>query len=97
MYKFAVVGYGFIGRRHVNTLKNRKDSDCVAVCDRNPQRLKEVQALYADMRVYENFENCLKKKRLMELLSQQTIINIRSFTIQAARAEKILFVKNLQQ
>lgn len=41
--RFAVIGYGFIGRRHVDTLKSFEESDCVAVCDINRARLDEVK------------------------------------------------------
>lgn len=88
MYKFAVVGYGFIGRRHVNTLKNHKDSDCVAVCDRNPQRLKEVQALYADMHVYEKFEELLEKEEIDGVIISANNNQHKKLTIQAAKAGK---------
>ena len=61
MYRFAVIGYGFIGRRHVDTLKNHPASDCAAVCDRDQRRLDEVRTKYPDMPVYlsaqELFEN----------------------------------------
>jgi scyllo-inositol 2-dehydrogenase (NADP+) len=53
-YRYAVIGYGFIGRRHVDTLKSFEESDCVAVCDINPRRLAEVREKYPDMPVYES-------------------------------------------
>ena len=48
-YIYAVIGYGFIGRRHVDTLKKMEQSDCVAVCDINPKRLDEVKEKYPDI------------------------------------------------
>lgn len=63
-YKYAVIGYGFIGRRHVDTLKTLEASDCVAVCDVNPKRLAEVKALYPDMPTYETAEALFKNETL---------------------------------
>ncbi|MGL5435659.1 MAG: Gfo/Idh/MocA family protein [Lachnospiraceae bacterium] len=58
-FKFAVVGYGFIGRRHVDTLKQFTDSDCVAVCDINKQRLEEAKAKYPEMETYDKMDDML--------------------------------------
>jgi predicted dehydrogenase len=63
-YRYAVIGYGFIGRRHVNTLKTFEGADCVAVCDVDPKRLKEVQEIYPDMPVYEKAEDLFANEEL---------------------------------
>lgn len=59
--KYAVIGYGFIGRRHVNTLKSFPDVDCVAVCDINPIRREEVKVLYPEIEVYDNASEMFEK------------------------------------
>lgn len=64
MYRFAVIGYGFIGRRHVDTLKSFEKSDCVAVCDRDQRRLAEVRAKYPDMPVYGTADEMFAKEKL---------------------------------
>ncbi len=64
MYRFAVIGYGFIGRRHVDTLKSFEQSDCVCVCDRNPLRLEEVKEKYPDMKTYTSAEEMFAKESL---------------------------------
>lgn len=64
MFRFAVIGYGFIGRRHVNTLKNQENADCVAVCDRNQLRLDEVKALFPDMPVYLSADDLFANEEL---------------------------------
>lgn len=63
-YRYAVIGYGFIGRRHVKTLKTFEESDCVAVCDINSKRLKEVKEIYPDMPVYDNAEDLFANEKL---------------------------------
>lgn len=54
IHKYGVIGYGFIGRRHVDTLKKLDVSDCIAVCDINTKRLDEVKEHYPNMDVYDN-------------------------------------------
>lgn len=63
-WRYAVIGYGFIGRRHAATLKSFEESDCVAVCDINPKRLAEVKALYPGMPVYERAEDLFAHEKL---------------------------------
>ena len=60
-FRYAVIGYGFIGRRHVQTLKDFEESDCVAVCDINPKRLEEVKEAYPEMEVYDNADELFAK------------------------------------
>ena len=64
MYRFAVIGYGFIGRRHVDTLKTFSQSDCVAVCDRQHMRLNEVKEKYPNMHVYLSVKEMFEKEQL---------------------------------
>ena len=64
MLKYAVIGYGFIGRRHVNTLKEFEGVDCISVCDINQKRLDEVKALYPDMNTYLDAAEMFEKESL---------------------------------
>lgn len=83
-YQYAVIGYGFIGRRHVNTLKDFAASDCAAVCDINPKRLAEVRALYPDMPVYEKAEEMFAKEKLDGVIISANNIAHKDLTIMAA-------------
>lgn len=83
-YKYAVIGYGFIGRRHVNTLKTFAQSDCVAVCDINPRRLDEVRALYPEMPVYEKAEDMFANETLDGVIIAANNIAHKYLTILAA-------------
>lgn len=85
-YRYAVIGYGFIGRRHVNTLKQFEQSDCVAVCDINPRRLEEVRALYPDMPVYENAVDLFANEELDGVIISANNIAHKELTIMAAQA-----------
>lgn len=83
-YKYAVIGYGFIGRRHVNTLKSFKDSDCIAVCDINSRRLEEVKELYPDMSVYEKAEDLFANEKLDGVIIAANNLSHKYLTILAA-------------
>ena len=87
-YKFAVIGYGFIGRRHVNTLKSFAESDCTAVCDINPTRLDEVKALYPDMEVYDNADDLFAKADIDGVIISANNNQHKELAIKAAKAGK---------
>nr|WP_288889642.1 Gfo/Idh/MocA family oxidoreductase [uncultured Blautia sp.] len=86
--RFAVIGYGFIGRRHVDTLKSFEESDCVAVCDINRARLDEVKKIYPDMEVYDNADELLKRTDIDGVIISANNNQHRSLVIKAARAGK---------
>ncbi|MDY3918062.1 MAG: Gfo/Idh/MocA family oxidoreductase [Candidatus Limivivens sp.] len=91
--RYAVIGYGFIGRRHVNTLKSFEDSDCVAVCDRNPVRLQEVKELYPDMDVYTSADEMFEKADLDGVIISANNNQHKDLVIKAARAGKHILVE----
>lgn len=86
MFRFAVIGYGFIGRRHVDTLKNHPDSDCIAVCDRNERRLTEVKELYPDMAVYLTADEMFAAEQLDGVIISANNNQHKDLVIKAARA-----------
>lgn len=83
-YKYAVIGYGFIGRRHVDTLKKFDASDCIAVCDINQKRLKEVQEKYPDMAIYEDAKDLFAKEDLDGVIISSNNKTHKELTIMAA-------------
>lgn len=85
-YRYAVIGYGFIGRRHVETLKKFDESDCVAVCDINTRRLDEVRAFYPDMPVYLDAKEMLECERLDGVIITANNIAHKDLTVLAAQA-----------
>ncbi|SEP46212.1 Gfo/Idh/MocA family protein [Propionispora vibrioides] len=86
--KYAVIGYGFIGRRHVKTLKSFAESDCVAVCDINPLRLKEVKELYPEIAVYDNADQLFDKTDVDGVIIAANNNQHKDLVIKAARAGK---------
>ena len=86
MFKYAVIGYGFIGRRHVATLKNNPDSDCVAICDRNPNRLNEAKEIYPDMPLYIDADEMFAKEALDGVIISANNNQHKDLVIKAAHA-----------
>ena len=84
--KYAVIGYGFIGRRHVNTLKCFPDVDCVAVCDKNPTRLEEVKALYPEIHVYDNAAEMFDKADIDGVIIAANNNQHKALAVMAAQA-----------
>ena len=87
-FRYAVIGYGFIGRRHVDTLKSFEVSDCTAVCDINPQRLQEVKNLYPDMNVYDNADDLFANEEIDGVIIAANNNQHKELVIKAARAGK---------
>ncbi len=83
--RYAVVGYGFIGRRHVKTLMDFEQSTCVAVCDINPRRLEEVRGLYPDMHLYEDAETMLDAEALDGVIVSANNVAHKELVIAAAQ------------
>lgn len=87
-FKYAVIGYGFIGRRHVDTLKSFEDSDCVAVCDRDERRLNEVKEKYPDMETFLNADDMFAQVELDGVIISANNNQHKELVIKAARAGK---------
>ena len=86
--RYAVAGYGFIGRRHVDTLKSFEESDCVAVCDINPLRLAEAKEKYPDIEVYGDINELLEKADIYGIIIAANNNRHKDLVIKAARAGK---------
>lgn len=84
--KYAVIGYGFIGRRHVDTLMHRDDVTCVAVCDVNVSRLDEIKEKYPSIKRYENIDLMLSEEKLDGVIIAANNNQHKILTIKAAKA-----------
>lgn len=87
-FKYAVIGYGFIGRRHVDSLKSFEESDCVAVCDRDQKRLDEVKAKYPDMKTFLNVDEMFEQVELDGVIISANNNQHKELVIKAANAGK---------
>ena len=88
MIKFGVVGYGFIGRRHVETFLNHPDSTCTAVCDINPIRLDEVKALHPEIELYDHIDKMLAEADIDSVMVSCNNRWHKDIVIKAANAGK---------
>lgn len=59
--KFAVVGCGSIGKRHIAVLDAEPDAEIVAICDTDEEKCKEQSALYKDIPYYTSFEKMISE------------------------------------
>ena len=85
-YRYAVVGYGFIGRRHVATLKSLENVDCVAVCDINAQRLEEVRGIYPEIETYGTIDQLLEESDINGVVISANNNQHKELVIKAAQA-----------
>lgn len=85
-YQYAVVGYGFIGRRHVATLKSLENVDCIAVCDTNPQRLMEAKEAYPAIEAYSQMDQLLEQSAINGVIISANNNQHKELVIKAARA-----------
>lgn len=84
--RYAVIGYGFIGRRHAKALKAFEESDCIAICDINPKRLKEAKDLYPDISVYEEAKDLFSNEKLDGVVIAANNNQHKKLVIMAAQA-----------
>jgi len=59
--KFAVVGCGSIGKRHIAVLDAEPDAEIVAICDIDEAKCKEQSALYHNIPYYTSFDKMLEE------------------------------------
>tara|TARA_B100000929_G_scaffold288640_1_gene277520 strand:- start:276 stop:1292 length:1017 start_codon:yes stop_codon:yes gene_type:complete len=59
--KFAIVGCGHIGMRHLKIIQAEKNAELVAVCDNDHNILEILSQNYPDLDLYENFSEMLLK------------------------------------
>jgi UDP-N-acetyl-2-amino-2-deoxyglucuronate dehydrogenase len=57
--KFAVVGCGSIGKRHIAVLDADPDAQLVAICDLDENRAKELSDLYEGLPFFTNYQQML--------------------------------------
>ncbi len=57
--KFAVVGCGNIGKRHVAVLDKESGADLVAICDVDDRKAKDLSDLYSNLEYYTDYDDML--------------------------------------
>ena len=87
-YKYAVIGYGFIGRRHVDSLNTYGGGACVAICDINPRRVKEAKEAHPEADVYQNADEIFARKDIDGVIISANNIAHKELVIKAAQSGK---------
>lgn len=57
--KFAIVGCGHIGKRHIAVIDAEEKAELVAICDTDENKCKEFSALYNDVPYFLDYEKML--------------------------------------
>lgn len=83
-FRYAVIGYGFIGRRHVNTLITHEAAECAAICDISERRRAEAKELYPEVAVYGDAREMFEKEKLDGVIIAANNVAHKPLTIMAA-------------
>ena len=59
--KFGVIGYGHIGKRHADMIKENPAMELVAVCDVDPELQSRVAKSYQDVAFYQDHQQMMEK------------------------------------
>lgn len=91
--KFAVVGCGSIGKRHVAVIDAEDKAELVAVCDINPAAAQTLSDLYHGVPVFTDYTRLLKETDA-DIISICTPHGLHApMTIEAAQAKKHILVE----
>lgn len=90
---FAIVGCGHIANKHIESIRNIPNTMLAAVCDTNPERLKEYTATHR-VRGYLSLEEMLEKESGLDAISICTPSGLHApLAVQAAQAKKHIVVE----
>ncbi len=89
----AVIGLGWFGEHHVDTLKELPLTEVVAVCTRTESRLKEIADKYNVPKMYTDYRKLLEDKDIDMVSIVTHVKDHYSITIDALRAGKHVFLE----
>jgi len=91
--KFALVGCGHIGKRHLEVIMNEPTAELIAICDIRPEVLSKLQARYPGLLTFTDYDEMLTKIDF-DVISICTPHGLHApMSIQAARQKKHILVK----
>jgi predicted dehydrogenase len=91
--KFAVVGCGNIGKRHIAVIDADEKAELVAICDINKETADNLSSLYNNVPVFTDYTELLKQTNA-DIISICTPHGLHaSMTIDAARSKKHILVE----
>lgn len=83
--KFGILGYGFMGHIHTDTIESIEGAEVVAICDNDPKKLKDVPE---GMKLYDNMDALFKDDNVNTILISLSNHVHKEAVIKAARAGK---------
>lgn len=91
--KFAIVGCGSIGKRHIAVVDAEPNAELVAICDINEDKCIELSNLYGNVKYYTDYSKMLKEVDF-DIVNIATPHGLHaSMTIAAANAKKNILVE----
>jgi predicted dehydrogenase len=91
--KFAVVGCGHIGERHIQIIDKEPNAKLTAICDIDYSKRALIESKYSTVKVFENYDHMLRNCEA-EIISICTPHALHSeMSIKAARARKHILVE----
>jgi len=91
--KFAIVGCGHIGQRHIKVINAEANAQLIAVCDINQEILKKLQEEYSNLEVYTNYQKMLENADF-DIVCVCTPHGLHAqMSIDAAKAKKHILVE----
>jgi len=89
----GVIGLGWFGEHHVDTLKQLPAVDVVAVCTRRENRLKEIADKYHIPKTYTDYNDLLADKDIDMVTVVTHVKDHLKPTVDAIRAGKHVFLE----
>lgn len=59
--KFAIVGCGSIGKRHIAVLDAEPDAEIIAICDADENKCRELSVLYGNIPYYTSYDKMIEE------------------------------------
>lgn len=82
--RVGIIGFGFMGHNHADMVNSFEEMELVAVCDTNPEQLKDAPA---GVKIFDNVDDLLKEAIDVVIISVPNPLH-REITEKAARAGK---------
>lgn len=91
--KFAIVGCGHIGNRHIKVIQEEDEASLIAVCDIDTDKLLDFKGRYTDIKTYTSLEEMLDKEEF-DILSICTPHGLHAeMSILAAKKKRHILVE----
>ena len=97
MIKIAIVGTGGIAEWHASAFKNHKDSEVIAACDVNDDRLNEFCNKFQIEKRYNSVDELLENNEIDAVTNTTPEAFHKEISIKAIKKISIFFAKNLLQ